>query len=646
MLALVDQPGEQAAGHPVRGRGQALAAALIGAALYLLTRRYLGLHGDARLYAFMALARTDPAAFGADLFLKYGSQDAFSLFAPLYAALIDALGLNGASLTLMLASNAVWLAGAWMLIHRLVRGWAGHLAFLTAIAINASYGGWEVLHAGEAVLTARPLAEGLCLIGLAFILSRRWILGAAALALAALFHPVMALAGVSVALIMLALKRPVVWWLVPAGAALGLALALARVPPFAGALQIMDRAWLAAVVGHNGFVLPSSWLVADFARFAVGLANCLAAAMWTAGWRRRFFVAVSLTGAIGLAASVIAGDGVHDVLAVQLQTWRLAWLMALAALPGLVILALRLRRRPCGWPATALLAAPIIILTRPFSDFVWAWIAAVLISAAGLTLAILIRRGRSLAWSAARSRIVAELALVLPLAAAADSLVNFAEDIAFHARHGVFSLEPVGFVGVRLLLLAVGLAVLWLASRRPWIAVAAAGAGLIVAGAMWDARTPWERFVESGGPSPVAGLAPDAAILWGDEAAPTWFLLRRPAFVSATQATGLLFSRQTAIEWGRRAAVVAPLVPLPAWSPKSRLPTCPEREARVPPPVLAGICARSAGLSAIVLDRPASVGRPFTTPVAEPYGCTVNGRIDGRWARQFVLVRCADVVRR
>src|SRR5579863_9707601 len=130
MLMSVDRPGDQTSDHPTRLAGRTIAVALIGAALYLLTRRYPGLHGDARLYAFMALARTDPAAFGADLFLKYGSQDAYSLFSPLYAALIGALGLNAASLVLMLASHAVWLVGAWLLAHRLARGAAGHAAFL------------------------------------------------------------------------------------------------------------------------------------------------------------------------------------------------------------------------------------------------------------------------------------------------------------------------------------------------------------------------------------------------------------------------------------------------------------------------------------------------------------------------------------
>jgi hypothetical protein len=619
-----------------------LATVLIGAAVFLLTRRYPGLHGDARLYAFMALARTDPAAFAADLFLKYGSQDAYSLFSPLYAALISAAGLNFASLALMLASHGVWLLGVWLLAHRLARGGAGHAVFLLAVALNASYGGWEVLHAGEATLTARPLAEGLSLIGLTLFLSRRWIGAAAALVLAALFHPVMALAAWASAFVMLALKRPLLWWLVPVGAAAGLGLALAGIAPFAAVLVVMDKAWLAGVVGHNGFVLPSSWLDGDFARFAAQLAICAAAALWTGGTRRRLFVAVSIAAMAGLLTSLIGGDGLHDAFVVQLQTWRLAWLMALAALPGLVVLALALRDRPAGWPALALLAAPLVILTRPFCDFAWAWILAVAMSAGGLILAGLIRQGRAPKWSAARSRIVVELACVLPLAAVVDSLVNFAQDIAFHASHGVFSLDPVSFVGIRLALLTGGLALLWLARGRPAAATLVAGACVILAGVIWDARSPWDQFVETAGRSPVAaGLAPDATILWGEEAAPAWFLLRRPAFVSATQATGLLFSRQTAVEWARRAAVVQPLVPLEAWSPKSHLPSCAQRLAPVAPATIGGVCtAAGRTLGAIVLDRPSAEGVPFTTPAPEPIGCTVRGQIEARWTNRFVLVPC------
>ncbi len=261
--------------------GAALATALIGVALFLITRRYPGLHGDARLYAFMALAHTNPVALGADLFLKYGSQDTYSAFSPLYAALIGTIGLNAASLGLTLFSRAVWLAGAWFITHKLARGVVGHAAFLIAAAVNASYGGWEVLHAGEAILADRawPLAEGLVLIGLALLLSRRWLGAAVALVLASSsirswpWRP-----GGPAAFVILALERPRLWWLVPVGLGSGLCLALGGIRPFAGALVIMDDAWLAGVVGHNGFVLPSSWLAADFVRFAAQLSICAAAA--------------------------------------------------------------------------------------------------------------------------------------------------------------------------------------------------------------------------------------------------------------------------------------------------------------------------------------------------------------------------------
>ncbi len=85
---------------------------------------------------------------------------------------------------------------------------------------------------------------------------------------------------------------------------------------------------------------------------------------------------MSVAAVAGLTVSLIGGDGLHIALVVQLQPWRLAWLMAFAAQPGLAVVALALRGKPAGWPAVALLAAPLVILTRPFCDFAWAWIAA------------------------------------------------------------------------------------------------------------------------------------------------------------------------------------------------------------------------------------------------------------------------------
>ena len=483
-------------------RAMSTATVLAGTAFWLLTRRYFGIHNDAALYALMAMARHDPATFASDLFVQFGSQDPFSLFSPLYGALIGAVGLQSANIALMLTAHALWLTGAWLLCRRLLRGLPALMGFLVIAAVPAFYGGWAVLYAGEAGLTPRPFAEALVMIALALLLRRAWLRSLAALLLAAVLHPAMALAGLGAAWLILCLRWRQFLWAAPAGAAAILILAAARIEPFGRLFQIMDGPWLAGVTAHNGFLFSGAWMVADWVRVAAELAICAAAALWSGGDRRRAFIAVAVTGAAGLAVSFVGADAIHDVLIAQLQTWRLTWLLALVSLPALVLVALRLRRRPLGMAATALLAAPLIILTRPFSDKPWAWSAALAMSLAGLTLAVLIRRGRQPVLSRTANRMIIEAAVILPLGALGDSLINLGQDIAFALQHHTFSLDPAMFIIVRLALLAMGLGLVLLAQRRPAIGVAGAALGVVVAALVWDSRTPWDRYLVAGGGRP------------------------------------------------------------------------------------------------------------------------------------------------
>lgn len=628
------------------GHDRAMSAAtlLAGAAIWLLTRRYFGIHNDAALYALMALARHDPATFASDLFVRFGSQDPFSLFSPLYGALIGAVGLQSANIALLLAAHALWLTGAWMLTRRLLRGLPALMGFLAIAAVSAFYGGWAVLYAGEAGLTPRPFAEALVMIALALLFGRAWIRPLAALLLAAVLHPAMALAGLGAAWLILCLRWRRFLWAAPVGAAAILGLAAARIEPFGRLFQVMDGPWLAGVTAHNGFLFSGAWMAADWVRVAAELAICATAALWSGGDRRRVFIAVAATGTAGLTVSFVGADGIHDVLIAQLQTWRLTWLLALVSLPAIVLVALRLRRRPAGLAATALLAAPLIILTRPFSDKPWAWSAALAMSLAGFTLAVLIRRGRQPTLSRTANRMIIEAAVILPLGALGDSMINLGQDVAFRLRHHAFSLDPAMFIVVRLALLAMGAGLVLLARRRPAIGVAGAALGVVAAALAWDSRTPWDRYLVAGGPPPIA-LPARATILWADEAPRTWFLLGRPAYVSSTQAAGLVFSRATAQEWRRRADLVRTLVTLEDWSLKSGSPTCQARLAPMAAGAVQGVCARAAGLTGVVADRPVIGGSAtfFVSQAPESISCMSRGRLDVRRVSRFAYLPCIPV---
>src|SRR5205085_980202 len=81
---------------------------------------YAGFSHDSRLYAAQVVERVRPGSFADDLFLRYGSQDKYSVFTPLVVPLVRVISLSPAFFLLYLASKAVYFYGAIRLVRLLV----------------------------------------------------------------------------------------------------------------------------------------------------------------------------------------------------------------------------------------------------------------------------------------------------------------------------------------------------------------------------------------------------------------------------------------------------------------------------------------------------------------------------------------------
>ena len=77
-------------------------------AFWMLQHPYEGLVHDSILYSFMALARLHPESLGHDVFLSQGSQDQYTMFGPIAAPVIGALGLDHGAAALTLAAQAAF----------------------------------------------------------------------------------------------------------------------------------------------------------------------------------------------------------------------------------------------------------------------------------------------------------------------------------------------------------------------------------------------------------------------------------------------------------------------------------------------------------------------------------------------------------
>jgi hypothetical protein len=334
----------------IRGTGTPLVAGALGTALFLTLFGYWGLVHDARLYALQALAWLHPQ-LRQDLYLRFGSQDDYTLFSALFAPLTHALGLEGAALTLTLLSLlALFTATAYLLAR--MSDPAGSLAgTLTVAMLPVTYGALSIFHVAEPFATPRPLAAALGLLAVAFALERRALAAVLAAVAGLLIHPLIAWPAVVLALWVSV--RPRLAAILTLAGALALFLAAwAGVPVLTRLFQTMDPEWKAMTSAMAPYLWTATWEASDWHTAGIALLSPLVAAArlhtarlagQTAPERGyiKLALAASLLASTGLVATAVLGDGFDNLLSLQLQPWRALWLAHWLGVASLGLLCVR-----------------------------------------------------------------------------------------------------------------------------------------------------------------------------------------------------------------------------------------------------------------------------------------------------------------
>ena len=302
-------------------------------ALWTLTHRFRGLAQDGVLYAVQALARVHPY-FATDVMLSGTSQDSFTLFSPLYAALIQKLGIIVASTLLFALCTAAHLFAAWLLIRRLFDSHAAYLTVAVLICVSSEYGAWSIFNCAEDFLTARSLAEACVVASIsAYYWQRPWV-AAALLGVGMLIHPLMALPGLLLLLCLIAPAR--VAAMAAAVSLAGVALAsLAAVHGFAllPSFKPMEPAWHELVEQRSFYIFLKHWRAVDWeVQLRPLLFLSLAWAVIPDAKIRKLCWAAALVGLSGLALAAIP-DLIGPIpILLQGQAWRWVWISCTVAL--------------------------------------------------------------------------------------------------------------------------------------------------------------------------------------------------------------------------------------------------------------------------------------------------------------------------
>lgn len=540
-----------------RGAWALAIAAVVG--IWAASHPYLGVVHDARIYVLQALRDMAPDRFADELIFQYGAQDDFSLFTVVLAPAIQAFGLPMAGLLLTALGQALWLAGAIVLVRRLLPDLRNAATALVCLAALPNfYGGLGVFGFAESFLTPRIFAEAATLWAFWFLVSGRPVVAVFSVIAGALMHPLYGLIGLGAVWIWALL---IDWrWiaLAPLGVAVAAAAAIKGIAPFDGLLTVYDPAWLEVVRLRSPMLFIGEWTAHDWARIGFAAALLAAAARVEAGAWRRLAITVLIASGGGILATGIGADLLKNTLALQLQFYRADWLLAVF---GHLALGLLIAKVLAG-RANASLIVPLMV-AGVIAVWVFTW-QGLPFGLFALWLAVgQVRRDwkpfpPAVAGIGIGALVVAGAVFLL----ARGFILNLEmTERAENAQHWTDALTPHGLADMAVF---AALALLALAAFRRGHRLAVAslvGVACLASVFAWDRRPAFRQSVEAGAaPAGLLDRIPeDATVFYEGFSGRVWFLLDRKSYVGRLHGAPATFYRSLALEFQRRSDAVARL---------------------------------------------------------------------------------------
>lgn len=308
--------------------------------IWILFFPYAGITHDAQLYTLQALSHLTPELYQNDIFLRFGSQDRFTFFSPVYATLIELFGVEWAGSLLTLISHCLFIGAVFLLANKIMPYGIAVFAVGLILTISSSYGAERVFYYIELFVTPRMLSEAFAVFSVAAWLNKKNIAAAALLLVAALLHPLMAMAG----LVFLLSSVYMAYWrrmnlLIITTCAL---LLLAHHAQLLTRWQF-DAEWLGIIENRTTYLFFYYWSIDDIANALVPLISLIVTHVFVSSeTEKRLAVAALFTGVMAMLVHGFGGDFLHFTLVTQGQAWRWFWLVTLVAILFLPNLILRL----------------------------------------------------------------------------------------------------------------------------------------------------------------------------------------------------------------------------------------------------------------------------------------------------------------
>jgi hypothetical protein len=509
-----------------------LALGLAVLAIWAVQHPYRDIEHDAMIYTLLALARLHPDTLSNDVFLRFGSQDHFTVFSPIFSFMIRHFDLAAAAAIMTFVSQAALSGSAWLVARRFMSPASALLGTGLLLALPGFYGSGQLFSYTEDFLTARLPAEALALGSLAAALSGRLRIALALILGALLIHPIIASAGV-VMLLLICFAAPRPRLAMTITGALVLVALLAAVLMQTGPLARFDTQWLDLTARFTRYLFVSNWSLYDWVRLAIALTVLLLGYQFAAQPLLRTVCACAIVCACSaIALTWIWCDLLHVILPTQMQVWRWVWMTSvLSVLLSPIIVT------DCWTSGSAMQRAALIFIGSSL----------LLRADSGAPVALLLA-----VMSAGLAHWHAEFKYGHYILLGALALLVFA--LGLGAADGL----PTALF-LTCALVTVWVLGEWLQTSSWSVSALVAAAAVACLAVAPGAFRSWTRLhftpaLQTRFAQWRERLPLQAEVLWPEAPVGVWYLLDRPSYWSAPQMAGDVFSRPAALSLDRRLA--------------------------------------------------------------------------------------------
>lgn len=543
-----------------------LLVCMVAMLYWLVSHTYEGIYHDAIIYALLVAKHLDPESFRSDLFFLFGSQDAFSLFTPVYGQLVRWLGFDLAARSIVLSGAGLWITGLFVLgrtafpsLH------PAHFLVIFLAAASYSYSPNAItFRLNENFATARVIAMPAALLSMACWLLRTRLGDVAALLLGAFATAMHPLLGVWT-FVVYALDR-LSDRLVVASTLLGVVF-LFGASSFDGLtiFRPMDAQWADLVEASSTDVFVGLYGIVNLDRpVTVILLLWLGGRLGSQQLRRTYLLVAMLTGWMFFVSQVCSNWYPIEIV-MKVQPWRVTWLgLVFSVMAGVDLVWRGMQSGKC---ATKWVVVSMLVLFA-----YWDLSVCLLVVALGLS----IHPSGNRFWCRIcdeGTELSKKVQSIFPFVAIPIVLVLLpAMWVGWELLGaGVSSPWWSGMDGLRGLVLAGGggISIVLLLYLARWKIlcrglIVMSAVGLVLAAIAWDTRLPAAKSFEKTFFSTnqlrdeLSGLMPSGStVAWPGMQQSVWFALGRANYMAPEQAIGIVFSREKGFESKRRAERVA-----------------------------------------------------------------------------------------